>query len=428
MTRCTADTDNSPRLSSSTQLLVPGLRTRADTCRDGSNQTGGDHVDRNGYERRTAKMPITLTSNVAATSWGPNRLDAFAVGANGDLYHKAWANGQWLPSVDKFDILTGPFNSDPAVTWGGGRLDVFVVDGNNFMRHLWGTGNPDGSISWRPFESLGGDCASNPAAAVSPNRIDVLVVGSDKGLYHNGGIGIGGIQPGRPIAWTGFKPVGAMPDCSGSPAAVSIPSFPSSRVDVFVVDTNNTLMHWGGTQQPDGSVTWHGLEALGGPCTGSPAAVSWGPGRLDVFVIDTNNTLLHKAGTVQSDGSISWQASFDNLGRYCIGSPAAVSWGPGRLDAFVIGSDNGLWHKAGTGQPITWDKDFAGLGGFFPYDRPAVASWGPNRFDVFLVEPTQGSPEIDYTMRHNLWTPPNGWWPGGGGFEDLGILNSITIK
>ena len=101
---------------------MPDVRTRADTYRDGSNHTGGDQVDRNDYERRTAKMPITRTSNVAATSWGPNRLDAFAVGANADLYHKAWANGQWLPSVDKFDILTGPISR--AVVPTSSRVDV----------------------------------------------------------------------------------------------------------------------------------------------------------------------------------------------------------------------------------------------------------------------------------------------------------------
>jgi hypothetical protein len=28
-----------------------------------------------------------------------------------------------------------------------------------------------------------------------------------------------------------------------------------------------------------------------------------------------------------------------------MGGPAAVSWGPNRIDTFVIGTDSAMWHK-----------------------------------------------------------------------------------
>lgn len=42
------------------------------------------------------------------------------------------------------------------------------------------------------------------------------------------------------------------------------------------------------------AATWSGWESLGGTLTSAPAAVSWGPNRIDVFVKGTDNALWHK--------------------------------------------------------------------------------------------------------------------------------------
>jgi hypothetical protein len=43
---------------------------------------------------------FSLVSAPAAALWGANRLDVFAVGEDGQMYHKAWDNGSWSPSWD----------------------------------------------------------------------------------------------------------------------------------------------------------------------------------------------------------------------------------------------------------------------------------------------------------------------------------------
>src|SRR5262249_51837024 len=43
-----------------------------------------------------------------------------------------------------------------------------------------------------------------------------------------------------------------------------------------------------------GSLTFTGWESLGGVSSGAPATTTWGPGRLDVFVRGTDNRLWHK--------------------------------------------------------------------------------------------------------------------------------------
>jgi hypothetical protein len=73
---------------------------------------------------------------------------------------------------------------------------------------------------------------------------------------------------------------------------------------------------------------------------GSPAAVSWGPGRLDFFAIGTDGAMYQRAWVDDHFGD--WV----NLGGHFTGSPAAVSWGPGRLDFFAIGTDGAMYQRA----------------------------------------------------------------------------------
>lgn len=84
--------------------------------------------------------------------------------------------------------------------------------------------------------------------------------------------------------------------------------------------------------------TWYGWESLGGTLTSGPAAASWSANRLDVFVRGTDNAVYHKWW----DGI--WH-DWENLGGVFTSDPAAVSWGPNRIDIFIRGTDNALYHK-----------------------------------------------------------------------------------
>ena len=84
------------------------------------------------------------------------------------------------------------------------------------------------------------------------------------------------------------------------------------------------------------STGWSGWTSLGGILTSGPAAASWGPGRLDVFVRGTDNAVWHKWF---SGGKWSgWQS----LGGRVIGEPGAASTGAGKLDLFARGTSNAL--------------------------------------------------------------------------------------
>jgi len=135
--------------------------------------------------------------------------------------------------------------------------------------------------------------------------------------------------------------------------------------------------------------------SLAGLLTSGPAASSWAPGRLDVFVRGTDNAMWHK----WFDGA--WRG-WESLGGGLTSEPAAVSWGPGRIDGFARGTDNQLWHKWFDGAWHGWEPLGGGLS-----SGPAVASWASGRLDVFVRGNDNG-----------LW---HKWFQGGwSGWESLG--------
>jgi hypothetical protein len=97
------------------------------------------------------------------------------------------------------------------------------------------------------------------------------------------------------------------------------------------MDNHLGHMWWNGS--------WGGWQDLGGTLTSAPAVASWGPNRLDVFVRGQDDGLWHKSwnGTKWSD----WDQPI--TGKFQ-GAPAAVSWGPDRIDVFVRGMDNHVGH------------------------------------------------------------------------------------
>ena len=146
---------------------------------------------------------------------------------------------------------------------------------------------------------------------------------------------------------------------------------------------------------------WSGWESLGGVLTSGPGVSSWASGRLDVFVRGTDNALWHKWF---SGGWSGWES----LGGVLTSDPAAVSWGPNRIDVFVRGTDNALWHKWWNGSAWSgWES----LGGVLT-SGPAVCSWSSGRLDVFV----RGT---DNALWHK-------WYSGGwSGWESLGgVLTS----
>lgn len=143
----------------------------------------------------------TLVSGVSAASWAPGRLDAFAwdnsVPAN--LVHayvdstSSVCPGPGSPCTDSFGPLTAdrswnPVNSDPAVvSWGPGRLDLFAVGCSaasrcgtySVFQRTWDVGFDSAWVNRGPTSSLGGISYGVAATVNSVGGIDVFIVSTD---------------------------------------------------------------------------------------------------------------------------------------------------------------------------------------------------------------------------------------------------------
>jgi hypothetical protein len=124
------------------------------------------------------------------------------------------------------------------------------------------------------------------------------------------------------------------------------------------------------------SNTW---EPLGEEVIKSaPAAASWASGRLDVFALNQNGRLTHK---FYDSGWKPWDEQWGSTGVQnfkFVDAPAAVSWGPNRLDCFMRGVDSRMYH-------IWYDNAWGELEVFdgIIASAPAVASQASGQLDVF---------------------------------------------
>lgn len=224
----------------------------------------------------------------AATSWAPGRLDVVQLGntrGGCQLYHLPYDNGGWYPweSVPAANEPVFDCAFSPAISsWGPGRLDIFAVD--------YETGGIDHAAfdsslgGWQAWEQLGvpalygysGNASSTPAAVSwGPNRIDVIVRGADYNIYHNA------YQDGY---WYGWENLGGASTAGAFP---TITAYVPNRLDIFAVNDSFHLSHliWDNAWDPEG---W---SDMGLSVPTSVAAASTADAFMYVFSTDYNGAL-----------------------------------------------------------------------------------------------------------------------------------------
>jgi hypothetical protein len=81
-------------------------------------------------------------------------------------------------------------------------------------------------------------------------------------------------------------------------------------------------------------------------------------GRLEVFVRGTDDALWHNWQTAPTNGWSGWAS----LGGVISSEPEVAANADGRLEVFVRGTDNALWHNWQTAPNNGW-SGWASLGG-----------------------------------------------------------------
>ncbi len=283
-----------------------------------------------------------LTSAPSATSDGPTRLDVFARGSDGHLWH-LWWDGTWHPWEDLDPIvvardvtlpavpvpitirkgMTLPLASAPGCTAKQSRhLDCFVRDPDGRLWHKFFRG----SGGWSEWELLGGSITTAPAVASRGARSLHVVAGTEGDQWAQ--VRWDGAR------WGSWETLGRISlETSQLSLGRSMSSAPTcavmnDRLHCFVQDEQHHLWHrW------QSGESWSVWQDLGGDLRSAPSAVSWGRNRLDVFALDANGGLIHSWW----DGR-RWSA-WESLGGTLVSAPSCTSRGPEMIDCFAVGRD-----------------------------------------------------------------------------------------
>jgi hypothetical protein len=268
-----------------------------------------------------------LMSAPTAVSWAPGRIDAFAWDSSfpSNLVH-AYVDsnspncpGPGSPCTDSWGPLTAdtswnPLNMDPVVvSWGPGRLDLFAVGCSaasrctqySVFQRTWDVGTDTGWVNRGPNSPVGGIAYGVGATTNSIGGIDVFLVSTDyQQILH------ASYQEQVPYALTGgtfsswttwLGPQflnGQAVNWRTRPAAAS---WIFGRLDVVLVDLNGGVYDCAGSDK--GS---QGFCTLLGP----PSGVTFLPGKNtgpSVTALGNDRLLFSAIGT---DGGL-WVQEYD---------------------------------------------------------------------------------------------------------------------
>jgi predicted Zn-dependent protease len=312
------------------------------------------------------------------------RLQVFVVATNNQLYFKTQTSPGSSTWSSSWTSLGGGIRGDTSSAVAinsDGRLQVLVIGTNNqlYYKAQATAGSSTWSSSWT---SLGGGIKADTSPVVTRNsdgRLVVFVVGSNNGLFYKTQT-----SPGSSM-WTAYQALGGGIKDSTGPAVVMNSD---GRLVVFVVGSNNQLYYK--TQTSPNSDTWSpAWTSLGGGIKAdtSPAVARNSDGRLQVFVVGTNNQLYYK--TQSSTNTNSWSPAWTSLGGGLRDStnPVIIANSDGRLQAFIVGTNNQLYYKTQTtAGSSTWSSSWTSLGSGIKADTsPAVARNSDGRLQVFVV-------------------------------------------
>jgi acylphosphatase len=269
-------------------------------------------------------------------------LEIFTVASDKALWYRKqitigmdWGNwaslGQPLPGLNGYTAVAA--NKD-------GRLEVFSTGIDGALWHIWQI-TPNGNWSTWGFLGTppGANSISYPATGQNADgRLEAFVIGFDNALWHKWQSKPGG-------TWGGWFSLGK-PSIANAFFIPFVRKNDDGRLEVFTVGTDGAL--WNLWQvAPNG--TWSNWTSLGNPPTANvqsaPSVRKNKDGRLEAFNICSDGALWHIWQI--TPGGV-W-GSWDSLGMpsdsvVLSAGPIVVENVDGRLEAFVGGLDNAIWH------------------------------------------------------------------------------------
>jgi hypothetical protein len=189
----------------------------------------------------------------------------------------------------------------------------------------------------------------------------------------------------------------------------------TNRAGTTVSAPSNPVTPSSGPAPPPPPPVFSSWEQAGGVLAFGPVASTWGAGRLDVFVAGTDGILYHRF--MNNSVWQPWEGLPGPPGHTVTSEASAVSTDTGTVDVFVRGGDLALWHRRYTaGVWEGWQR----LGGVLAA-APAAVAVGAGKIDVF-VEGTDNRLYLDASDGLGGWA----WSAPGGLIADVPVAASAS--
>ena len=296
-----------------------------------------------------------------------------------------------------------------------GRLELFVVgsragEGGVNLWHLYQIAPAGGWSQWVSHGSAPGEFNNwhNPVVARNSDRRLELFMGFDAQTWHIW-------QTSRNGGWTPQWTQHPAPPGHLATGFGTLILRPDGRLQLFAIGAisaqSNALLHIMQTAPSQGWTSW---ASLGAPAAAGglnrPAVAQSADGRLEVFAAGRDGALWHIWQTSVNGGWSSWTSHGAPPGTRVGGLRQAVIApnSQGRLELFVLGDDKALWHiwqVAPNGGWSNWASHGTPPGTTFTFSGPAMAASADGRLELFICG--------DDDALWHIWqvAPGGGWSP-----------------
>ena len=320
-----------------------------------------------------------ITSNIAVARNADGRMEFFARGGDGAVWHQwqvapnnGWSGWESLGGVITSDIAVG-MNAD-------GRMEFFARGGDGAVWHQWQVAPSNG---WSGWESLGGFITSNIAVARNADgRMEFFARGGDGAVWHQW-------QVAPSNGWSGWESLGGF---ITSDIAVGMNA--DGRMEFFARGGDGAVWHQWQVAPSNG---WSGWESLGGFITSNIAVARNADGRMEFFARGGDDAVWHQWQVAPSNGWSGWES----LGGFITSDIAVGMNADGRMEFFARGRDGAVWHQWQVAPSNGW-SGWESLGGFI-IGNIAVGQNADERMELFV----QGG---DNAVWHRWQVAPSDGW------------------
>jgi photosystem II stability/assembly factor-like uncharacterized protein len=262
-------------------------------------------------------------------------------------YKNQISNSAW--ELDWHDLGLGvdyTFGSKRVVTQLGGALEVFWTEPNAVYCFYQNQQNTflGMSATTPKWENLGDPVVSHNA----DGNLEIFFVNSTM-MSKSGSI--------SNVLWyttqnlsnpSAFGDLHYFPDWYWSPhTRPTVARNKDGRLDVFMVDMDHKLYHaWQMEKDNRGQWIWSNWVLLSDTVAGEPVLANNDDGRLELFIVYPQNGRLYHLWQINPNDSSRWSMVWNELNPPSLprNAPTVVRDGEGRLELFMVGVDDNLYH------------------------------------------------------------------------------------